>query len=311
MAVTQAVSMLGRTLGEDVKVECVLGERLWPALVDASQLEEALLNLAVNARDAMPDGGTLVIETANAHLDDDYAAHNVGVAPGDYASVVVTDSGAGMPPQVVERVFEPFLTTKEVGKGTGLGLSMVYGFVKQSAGHIKIYSEVGHGTSVKLYFPKADRQIGLGAATRNSNDDLLPSGTETILVVEDEPSVRRMAVSALAGLGYKVREASDGKSALDILRDDPTIDLLFTDMVMPNGMNGQELAGLARIDKPDLRVLLTSGYSELFLARRQRFDTDLPLLSKPYRRDNLAKAVRRALGDPSTVGIVEEIGVTS
>ncbi len=290
-AVERSVAILERTLGEHIAVESVLGKDLWPALVDPSQLQDAIVNLAVNARDAMPDGGRLVIETVNANLDEDYVAKHADVAAGDYVLVNVTDSGTGMPPEVVERVFEPFFTTKEVGRGTGLGLSMVYGFVKQSKGHVKIYSEVGHGTSVRLYFPRAvQQQPALPADASTTGPAPLPTGRETILVVEDDASVRNMTVNSLEGLGYKVREAVDGKSGLEIVREGGPIDLLFTDMIMPNGMSGLELIRAARELRPDLKVLLTSGYSEQFVR-----PSGVRLLGKPYRRDKLATAIRAAL----------------
>jgi signal transduction histidine kinase len=292
--VERAVGMLERTLGEDVSLHCALVPNLWPAMVDPSQLEHAILNLAVNARDAMPKGGRLVIETGNVHLDEDYAAQNSEVAPGDYASIMVTDSGTGMPREVIERAFEPFFTTKEVGRGTGLGLSMVYGFVKQSGGHVKIYSEVGHGTSIRLYLPRATQAA---AATQDALDSASPGpalGGESILVVEDDSAVRKMAVNILEDLGYKVRQAPDGRSALDILRGSEHIDLLFTDMVMPNGVSGQDLIRTARELRPAMKALLTSGYSEQFL-KSQNATPGMHLLNKPYRREMLATAVREAL----------------
>jgi CheY-like chemotaxis protein len=294
-AVKRAAAMLDRALGEDITVTTVLGDDTWSAVIDPSQLEEAILNLAVNARDAMPNGGRLVIETANAHLDADYAAQNIGVQPGDYLALVITDSGTGMPPEIIERVFEPFFTTKAVGKGTGLGLSMVYGFVKQSGGHVKIYSELGHGTSFKLYFPKAKPQAGSQAEAVAASSVELPAGRETILVVEDDPAVRQVAVSTLGALGYRIEQAPDGKSALEILRRGCHVDLLFTDMIMPNGISGKDLAAAARQLYPEMKILLTSGYSEQFIAMRGDIDQDIMMLSKPYRRDKLATAVRSAL----------------
>jgi PAS domain S-box-containing protein len=299
--VERTAAILRRTLGEDIAVKTVLADALWPALADASQIEDAILNLAVNARDAMPKGGQLVIETANAHLDEHYAARNVEVAPGDYVTVIVTDSGTGMPPEVAERVFEPFFTTKEVGRGTGLGLSMVYGFIKQSRGHVKIYSEVGHGTSIKLYLPRA-----LGTEP-SSPDSPAPAaahagGHETILVVEDSAAVRKVAMNMLRDLGYRVREAEDGKAALAILRQPGEIDLLFTDLIMPNGIHGQELLVMAREQRPGLRALFTSGYSEHFLKARGETDQSVPLLGKPYRAQKLAEAVRRVLDAPQAAG---------
>jgi PAS domain S-box-containing protein len=293
--VSGTTAMLRRTLGEDIAVKLVLADGLWPALADRSQIEDALLNLAVNARDAMPSGGRLVIETANMHLDEQYAAHNLEVAPGDYVSVSVSDSGSGIPPDVLERVFEPFFTTKEVGRGTGLGLSMVYGFAKQSGGHVKIYSEVGHGTRITLYLPRT------AAAERDSEPVAAPAvrahpaGHETILVVEDSESVRKVAVSILRGLGYQVLEAEDGPSALTILAGGEAIDLLFTDLIMPNGIDGEELLKRAHVLRPRLKALFTSGYSEHFLHSRGNADAGVPLLNKPYRVQKLSEAVRKAL----------------
>jgi PAS domain S-box-containing protein len=296
-AMARVATILRRTLGEDIAVKTVLADDPWQALADPSQVEDAILNLAVNARDAMPKGGQLVIETANVHLDEHYAAQNIEVSPGDYVAVTVTDSGAGMPPEVVERVFEPFFTTKEVGRGTGLGLSMVYGFVKQSRGHVKIYSEVGHGTSIKLYLPRA-----VGPDAERPESEPPPAahagGHETILVVEDSSAVRKVAVNMLRGLGYRVREAEDGKAALAILREPGEIDLLFTDLIMPNGIDGQELLMRARAQRPGLKALFTSGYSEHFLKARGETDQNVPLLNKPYRAQKLAEAVRRALDAP-------------
>ena len=287
--------MLRRTLGEDITVKLVLADNLWPALADASQIEDALLNLAVNARDAMASGGQLVIETANVHLDEQYAAHNVEVTPGDYVSVVVADSGTGMPPEVVERVFEPFFTTKEVGRGTGLGLSMVYGFVKQSRGHVKIYSEVVHGTSIKLYLPRASAAVSGAEETVAPAPKVRHSGHESILVVEDSETVRKMTVSILQALGYQVQEAEDGPTALAILERSGPIDLLFTDLIMPNGIDGQELLRRARELRPGLKALFTSGYSEHFLRSRGSAEAGVPLLNKPYRAHKLSEAIRDAL----------------
>jgi CheY-like chemotaxis protein len=292
-------TILRRTLGEDIAVKTVFAEELWPALADPSQIEDAILNLAVNARDAMPKGGRLVIETANEHLDEAYAAHNIEVSPGDYVALTVTDSGIGMTPEVAERVFEPFFTTKEVGRGTGLGLSMVYGFIKQSRGHVKVYSEVGHGTSIRLYLPRAGSGEAAASTGAASAPPLQPNGRETILVVEDSTPVRKVAVSMLRSLGYEVREAEDGKAALAILREGGKIDLLFTDLIMPNGIDGQELLLLAREQRPGLKALFTSGYSEHFLKARGETDQTVPLLGKPYRSHKLAEAVRRVLDTPT------------
>ena len=293
----RAAAMLERTLGEHIILVTALPDGLWPALVDPSQLEDAIINLAVNGRDAMPKGGRLVIETANVHLDQAYAAQLAGVQPGEYVAVIVTDTGTGMPPEIVERAFEPFFTTKEVGRGTGLGLSMVYGFVKQSRGHVKIYSEVGLGTSVRMYFPKAMEKPASAAHASAPPGRELPLGRETILVVEDDAAVRKMAVSILEDLGYQVRQAPDGKRALDILHGTGHIDLLFTDMIMPNGVSGADLVEAARQLRPSMKALLTSGYSEQFITGRGDADRDVRLLGKPYRREQLATAVRSALND--------------
>jgi PAS domain S-box-containing protein len=291
--VTHATAMLQRMLGEDITLKSVLGDGLWEAVADPSQLEDAILNLAVNARDAMPNGGALVIETSNAVLDENYAAQNVEVTPGEYVAVSITDSGAGMPPEVLERAFEPFFTTKEVGRGTGLGLSMVYGFAKQSRGHVKIYSEIGHGTRVIVYLPRA-AAVAQGSEVPQQVRTH-PVGRETILVVEDSDPVRKVAVRILQGLGYQVREAADGPSALAILQQQDEIDLLFTDLIMPKGMSGQELLTQARALRPDLKALFTSGYSERFIKDRGATQEGVALLSKPYRSQNLAEAVRSAL----------------
>jgi PAS domain S-box-containing protein len=294
-AVERIGAMLKRTLGEDVAMSILPSKDLWPVIADPSQLEDAILNLAVNARDAMPKGGRLMIETTNAHLDEAYAAENVEVMPGDYAAVIVTDTGTGMPKEVIERAFDPFFTTKEIGRGTGLGLSMVYGFVKQSRGHVKIYSEMGHGTSIRLYLPRSTSAVTEAAYAAPKQE--ASGGSETILVVEDDAAVRRVAVTMLETLGYRVLQASDGKTALETLGSAEEIDLLFTDLIMPNGMSGVDLLENARALRPRLRALFTSGYSEQFLKGRSG-GQDVPLVGKPYRRQRLAQAIRDALGRP-------------
>ena len=287
--------MLRRVLGEDINVKIAPAKDLWIAFADPSQVEDAILNLAVNARDAMPKGGRLVIETANEHLDEQYAAQNVEVTPGDYVAIVVSDSGVGMSPEVVERVFEPFFTTKDVGRGSGLGLSMVYGLAKQSRGHVKIYSEVDCGTNVRLYLPRAVSAEATAVENVAPASESRAIGRETILVVEDSLAVRRIAVSVLEGLGYRVHEAEDGPAALDLMQRFGDIDLLFTDLVMPHGMSGQDLLHKAREKRPDLRALFTSGYSEPFLRGRSDLNRDVPMIGKPYRKQQLAIAVRAAL----------------
>jgi len=290
--VSQTAAPLQRMLGDDISLRCVLTEGAWPAVADPSQVEDALLNLAVNARDAMPRGGQLVIETANVDLDEQYAAQNPEVVPGPYSAITISDSGSGMPAEVIERAFEPFFTTKEVGRGTGLGLSMIYGFMKQSRGHIKIYSEVGHGTSIKLYFPRGSGlQTSMPVVSVESG--LLHNGT--ILVVEDSAAVRSVAREILQSLGYDVIEAEDGLAALAVLRGGQPIDLLFTDMIMPKNMTGAELLREARKLMPQLRAVLTSGYSEHLIAELDEDNANVPLLGKPYGKQQLAAAVRKAL----------------
>jgi PAS domain S-box-containing protein len=286
--------MTRRVLGEQIQIEVVRAGGLWQAMIDPSQLETALLNLAINARDAMPQGGKLTIETANTHLDQAYADAHVEVTPGQYVMVAVCDTGTGMSPDVLAHAFEPFFTTKEVGKGSGLGLSMVYGFTKQSNGHVKIYSEVGHGTTVKLYLPKAtlsSHRIGVTTDPRQP----MATGDETILVVEDDSDVRAVVVRALSVLGYKVLEAKDGPTAMALLDDAPKIDLLFTDVVLPGGMNGREIAERMRQRHPRIKVLFTSGYTSNAIVHHGRLDDNVRLLTKPYKREDLARKVRGAL----------------
>jgi len=286
--------LLRRTLGETITVESVLAGGLWTVHADPNQIESAIINLAVNARDAMPDGGKLTVETANMALDDHYAAGHDEVAPGQYVMVSITDTGAGMTPDVIERAFEPFYTTKEVGKGTGLGLSQVFGFVKQSKGHIKIYSEPGRGTTIKLYLP---RHIGASAkADMATPDEPLPNGNngEIILLVEDEEQVRRVGVDALRDLGYTVIHASNGKHALEQLERHDRIDLLFTDIVMP-GMTGRELADTARSHRPGLKVLYTTGYTRNAVVHNGIVDYDVAFLPKPFSIPALARKVRDVL----------------
>ncbi|NYS26580.1 PAS domain S-box protein [Rhodobacteraceae bacterium 2376] len=285
--------LLRRALPESIDIRIVRAAGLWQAEIDASQLEAALLNLALNARDAMPDGGHLTIEMANAALDDDYVTTEPGLAPGQYVKISVTDTGEGMAPEVLDHVFEPFFTTKEVGKGSGLGLSMVHGFVKQSRGHVRVYSEPGEGTCVKLYFPRSD---GMDAQPESdSAGSQIVGGGESILVVEDDPMVREHLVASLIGLGYKVEAAETGPQALELLQDLPGLDLLFTDIVLPGGMSGRNLADEARALRPTLKVLFTSGYSENAIAHHGRLDPGVELLSKPYRREQLATKVRKVL----------------
>jgi PAS domain S-box-containing protein len=288
------IKLLRRTLGEDIEIEVRLAEDLWLELADKSQVENALLNLAINSRDAMPDGGKLTIEADNVTLDAEYAERNVDVEPGDYVMLAVTDAGTGMSPEVVERAVDPFFTTKETGKGTGLGLSMIYGFARQSGGHLKIYSEVGHGTTVKLYLPRATTVPPEAPAPEVPEKHT--QGTETILVVEDEDAVRKLVVRNLRSLGYRVLEAAEGATAAQVLRGGETIDLLFTDVVLPGGMTGRQLAEEARALRPDLQVLFTSGYTQNSIVHQGKLDFGVHLLSKPYRREDLRRKIREVLG---------------
>ncbi|HET8715814.1 MAG TPA: PAS domain S-box protein [Holophagaceae bacterium] len=285
--------MLRRTLGEDIEIEYVRGAGLWPALVDPAQLESAILNLCVNARDAMKAGGKLTLETANVHIDRVYADQHPDVAPGQYVLVAVSDTGIGIPPEHLAKVFEPFFTTKEVGKGTGLGLSMVYGFVKQSKGHVKVYSEQGLGTTVRLYLPRADQAADAPAPAASPTAEL--RGTESILLVEDNDLVRQVAEQQLVSLGYRVLTAPNGPAALDVLESDAKVDLLFTDVVMPGGMSGAQLAKAAQALCPGLKVLYTSGYTENSIVHHGRLDKGVHLLNKPYRQIDLARMVREVL----------------
>jgi PAS domain S-box-containing protein len=266
---------------------------LWPALIDPTQVDDALVNLAINARDAMPDGGSLTIETENVVLDDDYAAHHVEVSPGDYVMLAVSDGGTGMSPDVMARAFEPFFTTKPEGKGTGLGLSQVYGWVKQSGGHIKVYSEFGHGTTIKLYLPRAQAPCDSAPAARPTSA-AAPGGRETVFVVEDNPNVRSTVLRQLNDLGYATIEAGDGASALAIARGGADFDLLLTDVVMPGGMTGYDVAEELGALRPNLKVLFTSGYTELAAGNAHAARAG-PLLSKPYRKQDLGRAVRAVL----------------
>jgi CheY-like chemotaxis protein len=288
--------LLHRSLGEMVEIETVLAAGLWRTEADINELENALLNLAVNARDAMQSGGRLTIETSNSHLDEAYAARHAEIAPGQYVLISVTDTGRGMDRQTLLHVFEPFFTTKAEGKGTGLGLSQVYGFVKQSRGHVKIYSEPGQGTTVKIYLP---RLVADSAPAESGDLRLVPEATpgEAILVVEDDSDVRVYSVSALRELGYRVLEAVDGPSALDILGTQQ-VDLIFTDVMLPKGMSGAEVVSRAKQLQPKLKALYTTGYARNAIVHQGRLDRGVHLITKPFTYDELAAKVRDVLDKP-------------
>jgi PAS domain S-box-containing protein len=302
--VSELSRLLGRTLGEHVMLTLDFGAALWPVKVDASQLEAALVNLATNARDAMPKGGQLVIATRNATLDASYAAQHPDVSAGDYALIEVCDTGTGISPEIVGRIFEPFFTTKATGQGTGLGLSMTFGFVKQSGGHLTVYSEPGLGTTFRIYLPRGDTRSDSGEAATASmpNADMVVGGHETILVVEDNAQLRRTAGRQLTELGYTVRESDSAAPALAILSGGEKVDLLFTDIVMPGTMDGLELANQASRLRPGLRVLLTSGFPGGHGADQRLADSPFRLLGKPYSFWELAQTVRLVL-DAAETGV--------
>jgi PAS domain S-box-containing protein len=289
------VKMLSRALGEMVKVQLKLGDGLWSVSIDPSQLESALLNMMVNARDAMPNGGHIIIETRNTALDADYAKENAKVVPGDYVVLEVSDTGTGMSPDVLRRVFEPFFTTKEKGKGTGLGMAMVFGFVKQSEGHIKIYSEVGHGTTIRIYLPKAVQTGETATIGIGSNPSARLARGESILVVDDNPAVRKAVSKQLTGIGYKVKEADAAAGALALLESEPDIHVLFSDVIMPGTMTGADLAREVKRRWPEIKILLTSGFPEGLLENGNKIPEGINLLSKPYRMEELFVKMRQII----------------
>ncbi|GGA42129.1 hybrid sensor histidine kinase/response regulator [Sphingomonas psychrolutea] len=286
--------LLRHSLGADVQLETVLAGGLWRTHADPNQLENILLNLAVNARDAMPDGGHLTIETQNAHLDERYAAANLGISAGQYVLIAVTDTGSGMPPEVVEKAFDPFFTTKPVGKGTGLGLSQVYSFIKQSGGHVKIYTEQGLGTTIKLYLPRLRGAAQADPAAAEVPEMPRGDDREVILVVEDEPGVRQFSVDALTELGYHVLEADCAAKALRLLEEHPEIVLMFTDVVMPE-MNGAKLAEASRALRPALKILFTTGYTRNAVVHNGKLDEGVDLIGKPFSLEALAAKIRAVL----------------
>jgi PAS domain S-box-containing protein len=293
--VTETVKLLRSTLGEQIEIQVTPQRDAWPAMIDPSQLSTALLNLALNARDAMPDGGKLMIETSNVVLDDASAKANSEITPGSYVLVAVADNGSGIPAAIRDKVFEPFFTTKQVGKGTGLGLSMVYGFAKQSGGHVTISSEEGHGTTIRIYLPRTGDD---GASSEQLEHKVAArSGNETILVVEDDEMVRTSVIRQLEGLGYRTLAASNGAQALALVDQGAQFDLLFTDIVMPGGINGAELGREVARRRPAVKTLYTSGYSEDGIVHQGRLDPGVVLLGKPYRKLDLARKIRDVLGD--------------
>jgi PAS domain S-box-containing protein len=292
-AVLDVAKLLRPTLGQLIEIGTVLGKDVRPAHIDPSQLANAVINMAINARDAMPNGGKLLLETANVVLDEAYAAANPDTQAGPYVMLAISDTGTGMTADVRERVFEPFFTTKDVGQGSGLGLSMVYGFVKQSGGHIRIYSEEGHGTTIRLYLPPAR---GVVEAIK-TDSEAVSGGSEVILVVEDDPMVRTFVINQLTGLGYKTIAAGDGRAAMAIVERGEPFDLLFTDIVMPGGLSGRNLADAIAKLRPGMKVLYTSGYTDNAVVHHGRLDEGVLLLTKPYRKPQLAKMVRQALGN--------------
>ncbi|MGY3697297.1 signal transduction histidine kinase/ActR/RegA family two-component response regulator [Bradyrhizobium sp. USDA 3240] len=293
--VQDTARLLRPSLGEQIEIDTALEADAWPAFIDPNHMSTALLNLALNARDAMPDGGKLMLETSNVILDEVYAAANLDVRAGEYVMVAVSDTGAGIPEPIREKVFEPFFTTKDTGKGTGLGLSMVYGFIKQSDGHLKIYSEEGHGTSIKLYLP---RSMGDMVDVEPPPPVDMRGGHESILVVEDDPLVRNYVSAQLEQLGYRTMVTANGPEALAAVDKGFVCDVLFTDVIMSGGMNGRQVADAVISRLPSVRVLFTSGYTEDAIIHHGRLDPDVTLLPKPYRKADLARMIRQVLTQP-------------
>jgi PAS domain S-box-containing protein len=295
--VVSITDMLRRTLGEHITLSTSLARDLWPTRVDPGQFQSAIVNMAVNARDAMPEGGKLVVETRNIELDADHASYQPELQAGQYVQLSISDNGVGMEREVRDRVFEPFFTTKEKARGTGLGLAMVYGFVKQSGGHVTIYSEPGVGTTINLYFPRSDAAVP-GAVSAKGAAASDAEARETVLVVEDDNRVRQLTIKRLKLIGYQVLEASDGPTALEILQRGAAVDLLFTDLIMPGGLSGREVARRARVLKPGIKVLLTSGYAEELVHGDDLQRERLKVLRKPYQQADLVAILREILASP-------------
>jgi PAS domain S-box-containing protein len=285
------VDLIRRTVGPEIKVEVVEAGGLWPTLVDAPQLENALLNLCINARDAMPRGGRITIETANKWLDE-RAADERDLPPGQYLTLCVTDTGTGMPPYVIAKAFDPFFTTKPIGQGTGLGLSMIYGFVRQSGGQVRIYSEVGQGTTMCLYLPRHYGDAAAPEIQPDLADAPRAEAGETVLVVDDEPTVRMLVTEVLEDLGYAAIEAADGPSGLKVLQSDVRVDLLVTDVGLPGGLNGRQMADAARVSRPNLRVLFITGYAENAVIGDGHLEPGMQVLTKPFAMEALATRIK-------------------
>ena len=294
--VVSITDMLRRALGEHITLSTSLARDAWPTRADPDQFQSAIVNMAVNARDAMPGGGKLVIETRNITLDADHSDYQSELQPGEYVQLSISDTGAGMEPAIRDRAFEPFFTTKEKGRGTGLGLAMVYGFAKQSGGHVTIYSEPGHGTTMNLYFPRSDTGTDHSLDPHKAVDTAGPV-RETILVVEDDPRVRQLTIKRLKLIGYEILEAKDGPTALEILKQTESVDLVFTDLIMPGGLSGRDVALRARELKPGIKVLLTSGYAEELVRGDDLQRAGLKVLRKPYQQADLIAALREVLGN--------------
>ncbi len=288
--------LIQRTVGPGIKLETVLGTGLWPTLCDPNQLENAILNLCINARDAMPDGGRLTIETANICLDE-RGARERDMQPGQYVAICVGDTGIGMPPEIVARAFDPFFTTKPTGQGTGLGLSMVYGFARQSGGQVQIYSEVGEGTEIRLYLPRHRGEMGEQELQAEPTEAPRPAAGETVLVVDDEPTVRMLVTEVLEESGYAAIEAADGESGLKVLQSDVRIDLLITDVGLPGGLNGRQMADAARQSRPDLKVLFITGYAENAAIGNGQLEPRMHILSKPFAMETLASRIKSIIAE--------------
>ncbi len=302
--VSGITKLLARTLGEDIKITLDLDPTTKPVFVDRVQLETAITNLANNARDAMPAGGQLFVATRNGYLDMDYIEKHPEVESGEYVTIEISDTGQGMAPEIVERIFEPFYTTKGVGKGTGLGLSMVFGFLKQSAGHVSVYSEPGLGTTFRLYLQPSQSSSQTNVVVEAPSLQPDYTNEETVLVVEDNSSLRTIVVRQLEATGLRVLEAENGQMALDVLKEEPRVDLVFADVVLPGNMDGYALARAVKESYPNLKIIMTSGFPGMRFSERELADS-LPLLSKPYRKQDLVRMVREVLDERSTTALVE------